>query len=45
MGIIMRKRFKESEIINFLRAIEVNISEGMDKETIDDVVVRITSFL
>ena len=28
----MRKRFKESEIINLLRAIEVKISEGMSTE-------------
>ena len=27
----MRKRFKESEIINLLRAIEVKISGGMTK--------------
>ena len=31
-GVIMRKRFKESEIINILRAIKVKISGGMNTE-------------
>ena len=31
-GVIMRKRFSESEIINLLRAIEVKISGSMGTE-------------